>query len=80
MPWDIRKTADDTWVIMDGNRVCGSIVDHGSTFRVEVPWSGKGGDIVHSAPTLGHAGAFVHGVEAMFERVIPGKPEVVTPI
>ena len=80
MPWDIRKTADDQWLILDAGRVRGSIVEDGPHFRVEIPWSGKGGDITFAAPTLGHATAFVRGVEAMFERIIPGKPEVVTPI
>ena len=49
-------------------------------FRVEIPWPGRGGDITFSGPTLGHACTLVRGVEAVFDRVIPPSPEVVTPI
>jgi hypothetical protein len=68
MPWAITKTGDD-WLIMDAGRPRGAIREVGPNFRVEVPWSGQGGDIIHSAPTLGHAIMFVRGVEAMLMRI-----------
>ena len=70
----------DNWLIMDGKRLRGLIHHVEPIFRVEIPWSGQGGDITYSSPTLGHACTFVRGVEAVFNRVIPPSPEVVTPI
>ena len=50
------------------------------THRVEITWSGKGGDITYEG-NLDEVRAFVEGVEAMFERAVPKPPaEVVTPI
>ena len=82
MPWDIKRAGDggDHWLIMDGNRLRGTIHKVEPVFRVEIPWSGRGGDITYSSATLGHACTFVRGVEAVFDRVIPPSPEVVTPI
>jgi hypothetical protein len=71
MPWDIKRAGDGgvDWLIMDGNRLRGSIHHAEPVFRVEIPWSGRGGDITFSGPTLGHACTFVRGVEAVFNRV-----------
>ena len=62
MPWDIKRAGDggDDWLIMDGNRLRGTIHHAEPVFRVEIRWSGRGGDITFSGPTLG-ACADYHG-------------------
>ena len=47
MPWDIKRAGDggDDWLIMDGNRPRGTIHHAEPVFRVDIPWSGRGGDI-----------------------------------
>ena len=45
--WDIKRAGDggDDWLIMDGKRLRGSIHHAEPVFRVDIPWSGRGGDI-----------------------------------
>jgi hypothetical protein len=88
MTWTIETTPDSRYLIMDGNRLVGSIArleqpdeeECQDRFKVEIIWSGTGGDLTYEG-NLDEARAFVEGVEAMLERVMPKPPdEVVTPI
>ena len=87
MAWTIEPADDSRYLIMDKDRLVGSIArkqpdaeEYHEHFRVEITWSGTGGDITYEG-NLDEARAFVEGVEAMFERVTPKSPEeVVMPI
>ena len=85
MAWTIEPADDSRYLIMDKDRLVGSIArkqpdaeEYQEHFRVEITWSGTSGDITYEG-NLDEARAFVEGVEAMFERVTPKSPEEVVP-
>lgn len=59
----------DEKLILDGQRLAGSIVRHGTGWRVEVLWRGPGGDMIYKAASLHAAMAFLAGVDEMLKRV-----------
>jgi len=59
--------SDDSFLIMDGDRVVGSIAKRGPHWRVEVLWSGD--DIEFEATDYITAQAFALGVEMAFRRL-----------
>jgi hypothetical protein len=85
MPWTITKPEPGTsTLILDAEgqappRLVGSVASDGPCFRVEIMWSGQGGDIRFKSNTFDDIQAFAAGVEAVFDIVIPPSPEVVTP-
>jgi hypothetical protein len=55
--------------IMDGDRVVGTMVAAGrGRWRVEILWSGPGGDIQYETDVHASALAFILGVEATTSR------------
>jgi hypothetical protein len=82
MAWTIEPADDSRYLIMDKGSLVGSIArleqpeaeECQKRFRVEITWSGTSGDITYEG-NLDEVRAFVDGVEAMFERVIPKPPE-----
>lgn len=79
MTWEIRKADETHDLIMDGDRLSGSIVaaNHG-LYRVEILWSGRGGDLRYTAKSKQAAEAFVKGVEQMLDRWGSGpEPELI---
>lgn len=68
-------------LITDGNRVVGSCVckptvGKEDTWRVEIMWSGPGGDIVGDFDSFEKALAFIHGVEQAFQRFAVRQVEI----
>lgn len=67
-----------TGIITDGDRVVGSVhggpkIGGGEVWRVEVMWSGSGGDIVCVTDNFEKALCFIEGVEktvAAFTKVV----------
>jgi hypothetical protein len=68
MSWHTLKVDDVTTMIMADNRVVGSIVTSDDRRRVEILWSGVGGDISFECRDELSALAFVSGVEEAFKR------------
>lgn len=66
-------TDANTGIITDGNRVVGSVhgepkIGGGEVWRVEIMWSGPGGDILCHANSFEQALCFIEGVEQAFDR------------
>jgi hypothetical protein len=86
MPWTITKPEPGTsTLILDTEgqappRLVGSVASDGPWFRVEIMWSGQGGDIRFKSHSFDAVQAFAAGVRAVFERGIPPHTEVVTPL
>jgi hypothetical protein len=73
--WHIKHSgADNCLVLRDKDIVIGSARrDHGSkTWRVEILWSGPGGDYKFEGNSLTECRAYVAGVEAAQQRLLPG--------
>jgi hypothetical protein len=63
MSWHTDKRNEITSLIMDDERLVGSICREGEMWKVEILWSGPGGDITGSFAEYKSALAFVKGVE-----------------
>ena len=80
MAWTIELADDSRYLIMDKDRLVGSIArkqldaeECQERLKVEIVWSGTGRDLTYEG-NLGEVRAFVEGVEAMFERAVPKPP------
>ena len=66
-----EQSDPDTFLISrDGSTIAGSIVRVGEQWRVEILWSGPGGDITFQDASLPRVLAFVGGVSAMMDRLV----------
>lgn len=67
MAWEIKGD-----LIMDGQKLVGSIVGHSHGCRVEILWSARGGDLSYpkrgACATRLECEAFVRGAEQMLQR------------
>ena len=70
MTWEIKWNGRTEAAILDEQRVVGSIDQVFQTWRVDVLWSGLGGDITFEAASAQHAEAFVRGVEQTMQRFL----------
>ena len=70
MTWEIKWNGRTEATILDEQRVVGSIDQVFQTWRVDVLWSGPGGDISFEAASVQHAEAFVRGVEQTMQRFL----------
>ena len=72
--WQLDNNAPNTWLIHDGERVIGSMVLDPSVdvhvYRVEILWSGPGGDIGFESENLESALSFIKGVEKAFSSFL----------
>lgn len=79
MAWELKGDGDDR-LIMNGALLVGSVRLQGGTmrgWRVEVLWSGPGGDITYDAPSITAAQAFVCGVERTLDALgLKGDPDL----
>lgn len=67
MSWHTNHIGTDTVIIMDEDRVVGSMKTDGPHWHVEILWSGN--DITYQAADYIQALAFVSGAEAVFQRI-----------
>ena len=73
MTWQVHQEGP----ILDGDRVVGSMIplprtqDKIQRWRIEILWSGAGGDMIYETDTHSNALAYVLGVEAVFNRLMP---------
>lgn len=59
MTWQLHQEG----LILDGDRLVGSMMPDKGRWRVEIMWSGPGGDIVYETEVHAAALAFIIGVE-----------------
>jgi len=65
-----EQSGPDTFLIIrDGGTIAGSIARVGEQWRVEILWSGPGGDITFQDASLPRVLSFVDGVGALMDRL-----------